>query len=66
MRLQTIKYLLVPALLMLPSFILVAQPGGGGSPGNNGVPLTGIEYLVGGGALMGLRYFRNRMKMKHK
>lgn len=50
------------SILCIP-LISFSQPGGGG-PGGGGppVPITGVEYLVGGGVLMGLRYLYNRKK----
>lgn len=53
----------IRSLVFLFFFILIigtiaakAQPGdpGGGDPD---VPITGIEYLIGAGALLGLRKF---------
>lgn len=52
-------------LLVVFSFIpllLVAQPAGGGPTGGTApVPITGLEYLiVSGGLLGGYRYFKKR------
>ena len=35
-------------------FAQPGNPGGGGGP-DGGVPITGIEYLLGGGILYGIR-----------
>jgi hypothetical protein len=60
---QFFKIFLLVMLVLFPC-LLMAQPGGGGSPGDNDVPISGIEYLLGGGLLLGFRYFRNRLKAK--
>jgi hypothetical protein len=61
----------VLALAILVSTVpALAQPGGGGNPCPGGqpcnphVPITGIEYLIGGGALFGIRTLLKRMKQK--
>jgi drug/metabolite transporter (DMT)-like permease len=60
---EKIKRLSIFVLLFGYALTGLAQPGGGGSPGGGPpVPITGIEYLVGGGVLMGLRYLFNRKK----
>lgn len=44
---------------------LAAQPGGGGSPGGGGppVPISGIEWILGAGALLGAKkLYRNRKR----
>ncbi|MBS1507572.1 MAG: hypothetical protein JSS79_13090 [Bacteroidetes bacterium] len=43
-------------ILVIGTIAVKAQPGdpGGGDPD---VPITGIEYLVGAGALLGIRKF---------
>lgn len=41
---------------------LWAQPGDPG--GDPDVPITGIEYLIGGGALIGARALLRKMKRK--
>jgi hypothetical protein len=54
------KYLrsaIVIVIFNLASFIAEAQPGDPGGGGNPTVPITGIEYLLMGGAAMGLRNF---------
>jgi len=52
-------------LLILNSFSVFAQPGGGGDPGGGGnpsVPITGIEVLLGLGGALGLK----KMMLKKK
>ncbi len=44
--------LLILILILLP-LLGVSQPGDPG--GNPDVPITGIEFLLGGGALLGIR-----------
>lgn len=44
--------LLVVLLVSVSAFAQPGDPGGGGNPT---VPISGIEILVGGGALLGLR-----------
>lgn len=60
---QLLNAFLILTLVVFPH-ILLAQPGGGGSPGDNDVPISGIEYLLGGGLVLGFRYFRNKLKSK--
>jgi hypothetical protein len=47
---------------MLTGPILFAQPGDPG--GDPDLPITGIEYLIGGGAVIGIRTLLKRMKQK--
>jgi len=69
------RFFLVIAVIASSIVFVSAQPGGGGPPGGGGgggkgppcgnppcnpVPITGIEYLIGAGALFGIRYFRKR------
>lgn len=61
MRFKVYSIVVAIFLVALPG-LLSAQPGGGGSPGDNDVPITGIEYLIGAGALIGYRFLRNRKK----
>ncbi|HQQ82614.1 MAG: hypothetical protein U0289_10340 [Cyclobacteriaceae bacterium] len=46
------KLILILVMLIVPMG-LFAQPGNGG--GDPDVPITGIEYLLGGGVLLGIR-----------
>jgi hypothetical protein len=48
--------------LVFASTVLFAQPGDPG--GDPDVPITGLEYLIGGGALYGVRTLLKRMKQK--
>lgn len=50
-----IKKFLFFGLAVLFSYTLNAQPGDPNGGGKPGVPITGIEYLVGLGALFGFR-----------
>jgi hypothetical protein len=56
-------------LIVLVAFLLVslnsfAQPGDPG--GDPDVPITGLELLLGGGALLGVRKLLNRNSNKSK
>lgn len=56
------RLLFLNCLLAL-SFVAHSQPGGGGDPGpGDPVPISGIEILLGGGAVIGYRYFRKSRK----
>lgn len=52
-----LTYLAIWLVFAMPD--VYGQPPTGGPPGNppppNGVPITGIEYLLGGGILYGIR-----------
>jgi drug/metabolite transporter (DMT)-like permease len=48
--------------LVLAGTVLFGQPGDPG--GDPDVPITGLEYLIGGGALYGVRTLLKRMKQK--
>lgn len=53
------------ALLALTLFIslsAMAQPGDPGGDPDNPVPITGIEWLIGAGALLGAKKLLNRKK----
>lgn len=52
---RNFNFLLFTVLLLLQAGILLAQPGDPGDNPDNPVPITGIEYLVGGGVLYGVR-----------
>ena len=47
-------------ILLLIACSLMAQPGDPASDPD--VPITGIEYLIGGGLFFGIRYFLKRKK----
>ena len=53
--------LLILILVLLP-LLGICQPGDPG--GNPDVPITGIEFLIGGGALLGLREIVARIKSR--
>ena len=54
---------LVLALLMLLPMAGLAQPG---PPPDPDVPITGIEFLLGGGALLGVRKILNHFKSNRR
>lgn len=59
------RFLLVAFVLFSASFC-VAQPGGGGDPGGGEpVPISGIEILIGMGALLGGKKVFDRYKAKN-
>ncbi|HNP79067.1 MAG TPA: hypothetical protein PKM91_17640 [Cyclobacteriaceae bacterium] len=57
---RTIRAVLLFGLLT-SSVVLFAQPGDPGG-GGNPTPISGIEILLGGGALMGIRKFLQKNK----
>jgi len=59
------KYLTLSLFLILVAGVSFAQPGGGG-PGGGGppVPISGIEVLIGAGALWGAKKVRDYRKAK--
>lgn len=58
----------ITILFVCQGLALHAQPGGGGSPGGGGppVPITGIEWVLGAGALIGARKMYNKHKRSSK
>lgn len=58
---KTLK-ILIPALIV--TIQLYAQPGGGGPPGGGKpVPLSGIEYLIISGGILGAyKLFKRKFK----
>ncbi len=60
---RILNTLLALALLCLP-FLVAAQPGDPG--GDPDVPISGIEWLIGGGALFGIRKLWGRFKEPRK
>ncbi len=53
---KLIRSTLLLIIFCLVSLITLAQPGGDpGGGGNPSVPITGIEFLLGGGMLLGIR-----------
>jgi hypothetical protein len=61
MRILTPLFLL---LFLLCPLLVAAQPGDPG--GDPDVPITGIEFLLGGGALLGIRQLWARAKSSVK
>lgn len=61
---MTFKSLVGVVLLVVTvSVPLFAQPGDPPGPGDNPVPITGIEWLLlGGGALGGYKFFKNKFQ----
>lgn len=62
---------LLTFLLLVLALCLYAQPGGGGSPGGGGnepcanppcnsVPISGLEWIIGAGALLGASRLRQK------
>ncbi len=48
-------------LLMFVATVAIGQPGDPGG-GGNPTPISGIEILIGGGAVLGIRKFFHRNK----
>lgn len=59
---RILNTLLALALLCMP-LLVSAQPG---NPGDPDVPITGIEWLIGGGAVLGVRNLWARFKSSRK
>lgn len=59
---------ILTTLFVCKGFDINAQPGGGGSPGGDDqpVPITGIELILGAGALLGARKMYNKHKRSSK
>ena len=62
-----LRLLFLTAFFCLSFFLGFAQPGGGGKPCPKppcppAVPISGIEILIGGGVLLGLKRMLNRSK----
>jgi hypothetical protein len=58
------KLILTILGILLVSYA-IAQPGGGGPPGDGEpVPISGIEILVAAGAFLGIRKYINSAKKR--
>lgn len=53
-------------IFCLVSFLAMSQPGDPGGGGNPTVPISGLEFLLGGGALIGLRKIISQIKSRKK
>lgn len=51
-------------IFCLVSFLAMSQPGDPGGGGNPTVPISGLEFLLGGGVLLGIRGLLYRIKSK--
>jgi hypothetical protein len=61
------KTFLILLLLIIASSFAIAQPGSGPGGGvKPGVPITGIEWVLGAGALLGARKMYNKHKRSSK
>jgi hypothetical protein len=47
-------YSICTVVLLIQAVVVFGQPGDPGNP-DNPVPITGLEYLLGGGVLYGIR-----------
>jgi hypothetical protein len=57
------KRIFIAGILIGWAYMAIAQPGGGG-PTTPPVPISGIEILLGAGALLGARRLYNLRKPK--
>lgn len=61
-------FILSGVLLLMLTFSLRAQPGGGGNPGQGGggppVPISGIEVLIAAGGALGIWKALSRRKSR--
>ncbi|MFQ3214656.1 MAG: hypothetical protein ACI9C9_002196 [Marivirga sp.] len=61
------KRLIVTLIIYIfTGYQIFSQPGGGppGDPGDNPVPITGIEYLLAAGAAFGAKKIYEKKKAK--
>ena len=58
------RLVLLLIFFSLLSLTVLAQPGGDPGGGGNPTPITGIEFLLGGGILLGIRKIWNGIKSK--
>lgn len=65
-------HLFVALLIVIGSSQAIAQPGGGGNPcpggppcnPHNPVPISGIEFLIGAGAIFGVKKLLSKSRTK--
>lgn len=57
------RLILLLVICNLVSLLVIAQPGDPGG-GNPTVPITGLEFLLGGGILLGLKKIYSHIKSK--
>ena len=60
---KQIRLIILLLICNLVSFLVFSQPGDPGGGGNPSVPITGIEFLLGGGILLGIK---NEFQTKSK
>jgi hypothetical protein len=61
-----LRLLILTSFFVLTAFAAYCQPGDPGGGGNPTVPITGIEILVGGGILLGIKNILNRNSKKDR
>ena len=60
------RLILLLVIFNLVSFLVFSQPGDPGGGGNPTVPITGIEFLLGGGILLGIRKIYLQIKSRRE
>ncbi len=60
------RFLVLTCFLTLLGLVGYGQPGDPGGGGNPTVPITGIEFLLGGGVAIGLRTIVQRIRSNKK
>jgi hypothetical protein len=60
------RLLILICVFMLTGLLAYSQPGDPGGGGNPTVPITGVEFLLGGGALLGMKEIVRRIRSNHK
>lgn len=63
---KAIRIILASVMLILLANDLMAQPPGDPGGGGNPTPISGIEFLLGGGALLGVRQLISRFRSTKK